>query len=263
MSGKDRLKKFFMGTFVGRQLVKLWVYRDYNVNAHIESKEGEAIKKYYDLDEEEIDAIINNSDDTRLITPMPEDVANSWEMQDDLTDEEEAIMIASMQNNRLEDDIPDQVLNDEHFSYEDAMRYDEAWYPDAGNDYPDQNLLKDWIQEVKWAGLDDIDLYYEYVDRYDVKTPRADHIINDREKERLLDSSAYLIARKQWYCGRKPQGMSDWDWHIKTRTMRPPAGTFGKKGDEMTIPYDYDYQYESGKVKGFDKKLKEGERVEW
>ena len=57
--------------------------------------------------------------------------------------------------------------------------------------------------------------------------------------------------------------MSDWDWHIKTRDMRPPAGTFGKKGDEMWEPYDRDYVYKSGHTKEFDRKLKEGEKVEW
>ena len=263
MTFKERMKGFVMSSFIGRQLVKLWVYREHNVDVHLESEQKGATKQYYDLDENEIEEIINNSDEVRLITPLPENIADNWEMQDDLTDEEEAIMIASMQNNKLEDDIPDQVLNDEHFSYEDAMEYNEAWYPDTGNDYPNTSSIKLWIQEVKWAGLDDIDLYYEYVERYDVKKPRADHRINFKEKERLLDSTSYLIARKQWYCGRKPQGMSDWDWHIKTRDMRPPAGTFGKKGDEMWEPYDRDYVYKSGHTKEFDRKLKEGEKVEW
>ena len=185
MTFKERMKGFVMSSFIGRQLVKLWVYREHNVDVHLESEQKGATKQYYDLDENEIEEIINNSDEVRLITPMPENIADNWEMQDDLTDEEEAIMIASMQNNKLEDDIPDQVLNDEHFSYEDAMEYNEAWYPDTGNDYPNTSSIKLWIQEVKWAGLDDIDLYYEYVERYDVKKPRADHRINFKEKENL------------------------------------------------------------------------------
>ena len=261
MTFKERMKGFVMSSFIGRQLVKLWVYREHNVDVHLESEQKGATKQYYDLDENEIEEIINNSDEVRLITPMPENIADNWEMQDDLTDEEEAIMIASMQNNKLEDDIPDQVLRGESVDEDDELEFEDGWYPDEGNKRPHIGAIKEWIKNVKWSNMNDYDLFVEYRERFGLE-PQKRQKISYKQKESLLDSTAFLIARKQWYLGRKPSSMTDFDWDERKRDKRPTAGSFSKN-DYMFKAYDRGYEYKSGDRDILEEKLKEGQSLRW
>ena len=65
-------------------------------------------------------------------------------------------------------------------------------------------------------------------------------------KRLLIDSIAYMVARKIWYVGRKPKDMTDFDWNELTKYMRPQEGSFGAGDVWDVFKYDENYMYSSG-----------------
>lgn len=233
--------------------------REYNVKAQIVTDD----KKYDRIESErDLEELIEHAEEIRVETPFPDEVLpETVEFADDISWEEEAIMIASMQNNNIEDDIPDQVLRGESVDEDDELEFEDGWYPDEGNKRPHIESIKEWIRNVKWSNMNDYDLYVEYRERFGLE-PTKRQRISYSQKETLLDSTAFLIARKQWYLGRKPSSMTDWEWNERTRFKRPPAGSFSKN-DYMYKAYDQNYVYESGDRDIMEEKLKEGESIRW
>ncbi len=108
---------------------------------------------------------------------------------------------------------------------------------------PNIDKLKAWVENIKLAGMSQRELELEYM-----KVNKSENIPNwtDKHKESLIDSIAYLVARKIWYVGRRSGRETDVEWDERTRDMRPLKGTFG--GDEnMGIDYtSTEYVYRSG-----------------
>jgi len=238
---------------------KLQKLREYNVQAHIEIED----KKFTRIEsEKDLEELEEHAEEIRIKTPFPDEVvAETVEFADDISWEEEAIMVASMQNNNIEDDVPDQVLRGESVDEDDELEFEDGWYPDEGNKRPHIESIKEWIKNVKWSNMNDYDLFVEYRERFGLD-PQKRQKISYRQKESLLDSTAFLIARKQWYLGRKPSSMTDFDWNERTRDKRPTAGSFSKN-DYMYKAYDRNYEYKSGDRDIMEEKLKEGESVRW
>ena len=92
--------------------------------------------------------------------------------------------------------------------------------------------LKNWVRTVK-AHSDPILL---------------DARIDSAKFERLVDGTAYKVARKIWYVGRKPSTTTPEEWDMDTQGMRPAEGTYspGKEFWEKGFPYGPNYQYRTG-----------------
>ena len=76
-------------------------------------------------------------------------------------------------------------------------------------------------------------------------------ILEADDFEYAIDRTAYRVARKIYYVGRKPSGMTPEQWDDDTAGMRPQEGTYHKKGKTREIwtngfPYGPDYQYRTG-----------------
>jgi len=92
--------------------------------------------------------------------------------------------------------------------------------------------LKNWVRTVK-VHSDPILL---------------DARIDTNKFERLVDGTAYKVARKIWYVGRKPASTTPEEWDMSTQGMRPADGTYspGKEFWEKGFPYGANYQYRTG-----------------
>lgn len=95
--------------------------------------------------------------------------------------------------------------------YEFNTDYREPIYPET---YVHIDTLKEWVRNVKLRN-----------------EPNYNKRLSDVEKENLVDSIAYKIARKIYYVGVRPKTMTDEEWDKATKHMRPPKGTFHKKTD--------------------------------
>ena len=92
--------------------------------------------------------------------------------------------------------------------------------------------LKNWVRTVK-AHSDPILL---------------DARIDSAKFERLVDGTAYKVARKIWYVGRKDSTSTPEEWDMDTQGMRPAEGTYspGKEFWEKGFPYGPNYQTREG-----------------
>ena len=127
---------------------------------------------------------------------------------------------------------------------------------------PNINVLKTWIETVKWANMSPLDLRMEY---NSLKGTTSDAPLNTVQREALKDSIAYKIARKFWYVGRRSAQETDAQFNERTKHMRPAMGSFSPNDiwTGQTFPYDETYQYTSGHIPEMEQKLKEGETIKW
>ena len=127
---------------------------------------------------------------------------------------------------------------------------------------PNINVLKTWIETVKWANMSPLDLRMEY---NSLKGTTSDAPLNTKQREALKDSIAYKIARKFWYVGRRSAQETDAQFNERTKHMRPAMGSFSPNDiwTGQTFPYDETYQYTSGHIPEMEQKLKEGETIKW
>ena len=64
----------------------------------------------------------------------------------------------------------------------------------------------------------------------------------------MIDSIAYLVARKLWYVGRRSSRETDDQWQDRTAHMRPEAGSYesNEQWGEGGFTYTREYVYTSG-----------------
>ena len=73
-------------------------------------------------------------------------------------------------------------------------------------------------------------------------------VLDADEFEYAIDRTAYRVARKIYYVGRKPSGMTPEQWDDDTAGMRPVEGTYSPTTEHWTngFPYGPDYEYRTG-----------------
>jgi len=127
---------------------------------------------------------------------------------------------------------------------------------------PNINVLKTWIETVKWVDMSPIDLRIEY---NNLKGTTSDAPLNSVQREALKDSIAYKIARKFHYVGRRSSRETDAQFNERTKHMRPAMGSFSPNDTwtSQRFPYDETYQYTAGHIPELEQKLKEGETIRW
>jgi hypothetical protein len=89
---------------------------------------------------------------------------------------------------------------------------------------PNIQMIRQWVEDVKLAGKSQSELDIEYNRMYmqmEQKDPWS-----KKKMDRLIKSIAFVVARKIWYVGRKPSGMTDIEWDRDTKHMRPDDLTF-------------------------------------
>ena len=112
------------------------------------------------------------------------------------------------------------------------------------NGSPNIDAIKMWVKDTKLAGKSQMQLEDEY---RKVKGSEGNVSWDDTKYEALVDSIAYLVARKLWYVGRRSSRETDEQWQEHTSDMRPPEGSYasGEDWDDM-FPYGDEYVYSSG-----------------
>ena len=127
---------------------------------------------------------------------------------------------------------------------------------------PNIMALKTWIETEKWADMSPIDLRMEY-NRH--KGTTSTKPLSSKQKNTLLDSVAYKIARKYWYVGRRSSQETDAQFNERTKHMRPAMGSFSPNDTwtSQAFPYEETYQYSAGEIPELEEKLKEGETIKW
>jgi|TARA_B110000438_G_scaffold92433_1_gene91905 hypothetical protein len=110
---------------------------------------------------------------------------------------------------------------------------------------PNIDAIKMWVEDTKLGGMSQMQLEDEY---RKVKKTEGNVTWNDDKKEALIDSIAYLVARKLWYVGRRSSRETDDQWQDRTAHMRPEAGSYesNEQWGEGGFTYTREYVYTSG-----------------
>ena len=96
----------------------------------------------------------------------------------------------------------------------------------------DIDELKDWIRETKTQ-----------------QDPNLQEVATNSEKyEREVDRTAYRVARKIYYVGRKPSYMTPEDWDATTVYLRPAMNSFSQNESSTIHSFEYgsNYSYRQG-----------------
>ena len=246
-------------------------------NGHIDMEvDGKKIDDNSEVERQE--AINGDGDiDINYEDHMPKDMKN-FKPADNLSEEERARVIATAQQHGRGVDVDDKtiianktkrpspIIKDQLKGYaiaEQPEEYQSAIFPEEFR--ADIPALKLWVETVKIANLSDdeaMEEYYQWRENPEFQQfsnvdPKVGGLVKKMKERRrdpqttrklLVDSIAYMVARKLWYVGRKPASMSDWDWNEKTKHLRPAEGTFDMKREERwrNFKYTKDYVYESG-----------------
>jgi len=109
---------------------------------------------------------------------------------------------------------------------------------------PNIDIIKMWVKDTKLAGMSQMQLEDEY---RRVRGSEGNVSWDDNKYEALVDSIAYLVARKLWYVGRRSSRETDVQWDEHTSHMRPPEGSYEVNEDwGGNFPYGEEYTYTSG-----------------
>ena len=112
------------------------------------------------------------------------------------------------------------------------------------NGSPNIDAIKMWVKDTKLAGKSQMQLEDEY---RKVKGSEGNVSWDDTKYEALVDSIAYLVARKLWYVGRRSSRETDEQWQDHTADMRPPEGSYEVNEDwGGNFRYGREYVYSSG-----------------
>jgi len=209
---------------------------------------------------------------------VPLDIPKETVFLDDrMTNEQLMEMIKGMQKpeeNFQKNEVPDDVLDNRPFeeklkdykhgtgSLIKSDKFGRRIYPDGwevayypagkrglrGKKHgkkPHIDAIKLWVEHTKLASMSQMQLEDEY---RRVKKIEGNVSWSDDKMEDLVDSIAYLVARKIWYVGRRSSRDNDETWDEHTRDMRPPQGSFDSNEDwgENGFPYGDEYTYSSG-----------------
>ena len=234
--------------------------------------------------DKEVQEIVETEGIPTVEYDVPDDVGHV-DFADGISEDEEIAMILSIQeaDKKSYEDPNDEEMdyiyekNDKkpHKQYttgkaggygftssKDRIAHPDAWerayypagQPAEGGQWgkkPDIGRIKQWVEDLKWAGIKEewMGLKKRSADSKKESGSRAfkKTAFTTKQRENLLDSEAYMVARKIWYVGRKPSSMSDWEWNEHTRGMRPPEGSFGENDVFGDFPYGKTYVYKSGK----------------
>lgn len=195
----------------------------------------------------------------------------------DLPKRTKSMILAIIQDNNINKDMNDDVIRNAmtgrifQGSYGKALpkddSYDEGWYPAGGKSGKKVNIeaIKFWVEHTKLASMSDDDIEEEYYQMREtaefqqfasvdkkienlLTTMKSKRRNPETTKKLLVDSVAYMVARKLWYAGRKPSSMNDHEWNEHTKYMRPHEGSFGGGDVWKNLPFKYDenYIYRSG-----------------
>ena len=258
-------KKFFL---IRTIIPKIKKARQKNIHCWVEVKG----KKFYDIKTESgINNILDEKGIPSFVWEKPEEV-EVHQISTQVSDEGLTDIIASIQETeRREAEEPsDEEMDgfyDENYGSINPSKHnkrregkDMTYYPAgrASKDSkewgkkPDLYRIREWVENVKWAGISDSELKSDYNERNsrDVEFGTFEAIINQqltpKERERHLKTTAYRVARKIWYVGRRPASMTDEQWDDETRDMRPPEGSFSNKEKWVNFKYGVNYKYKSG-----------------
>lgn len=157
--------------------------------------------------------------------------------------------ITNKEENIKENDPPDYALlgnwdTKRQQWHNSDINYPDGWrtpiYPGGKSDVtssalgkkPNIQMIRQWVEDVKLAGKSQSELDREYNGMYNQMEQTEPW--SKEKMDRLVNSIAFVVARKIWYVGRKPSGMSDIEWDRDTKHMRPDEGTYsmGKKGQK-------------------------------
>jgi hypothetical protein len=140
--------------------------------------------------------------------------------------------------------------------YDDIKAHrDIAYYPAGKNPHgrgdegkkPNIEAIRQWVENTKIGNASHITISENFGKEYGF----VGWGFSDKEKENAINEVAFLVARKIWYVGRKPDYMIDEDWQKETKHMRPAEGSFSANEKWANgFPYGETYKYESGKIKG-------------
>lgn len=171
--------------------------------------------------------------------------------------------IQQPEKNFINNELPDYIIGSENYPTHSQVwqggvvpQFPEGWeksYYPAGKrglrgkkhgEKPNIEKIKVWVKNVKLGSKSQIALENEYMKVFKVGS------INNwskKHEDRLIDSIAFMVARKLWYVGRRSSRETDEYWDSHTRDMRPPQGSFSSKAEaNMEFPYDQSYEYRSG-----------------
>ena len=189
----------------------------------------------------------------RVAYGIPSDIdPNSIVMGDDLSPSEEIAFMESItdkENKIMENDASDDYIDYSDGGYRKAKKpapvlpkypdsFRRAIYPGGKNSTidtalgkkPSIQMIKQWVEDVKLAGKSQRALEQEYNKMYDQDSIPSGW--DNTKMNNLVNSIAYVVARKIWYVGRKSSSMSDIEWDNDTKHMRPDDQTYstGQKG---------------------------------
>ncbi len=109
---------------------------------------------------------------------------------------------------------------------------------------PNIDVIKMWVKDTKLAGKSQMQLEDEY---RRVRGSEGNVSWDDDKYDALVDSIAYLVARKLWYVGNRSSRETDVQWDEHTSHMRPPEGSYEPNEDwGGNFPYGEEYTYTSG-----------------
>ena len=197
-------------------------------------------------------------------------------IHEELSDEQLKIVVDGIQKpeeNFQKNEVPDDILHvDDDYFYintvgmnsKSTYKKDEfgrriypdgweiAYYPAGkrgrkGKNHgkkPHIDAIKMWVRDTKLAGMSQMQLEDEY---RKVRGSEGNVSWSDDKMDSLIDSIAYLVARKIWYVGRKSSRETDIQWDEHTKDMRPAEGSYESNENwGGNFPYGEEYTYSSG-----------------
>jgi len=229
---------------------------------------------------EEREDVAKEDGEVSTYFPIPSNISNV-NIPEDLPKRIKSMVLSIIQDNNIEKDMDDNVIGSamegrifqRYQSTGLALpkddSYDDGWYPAGGKNGKKVNIeaIKFWVEHTKLAGMSDDEIEEEYyqmketdefqqfasvdknIEKLLVESARTNRRRNpETTKKLLVDSVAYMVARKLWYAGRRPSSMTDYEWNEHTKYMRPYEGSFGGGDVWKNIPFKYDenYIYRSG-----------------
>jgi len=113
--------------------------------------------------------------------------------------------------------------------------------------FVDIDALRDWVRTTKINRDEDL----QDALRYDVLKISVNlHGLWTSTLDRAIDHIAFKVARKIYYVGKKPVGMTPEEWDDYSRNLKPEPGTYSKNEDwgERGFPYGSDYITREGAI---------------
>jgi len=203
-----------------------------------------------DLEEDEVFI-----EDKNIAVRVKDDIdVQSVEINDDASDEEQALSLKSVQEGAFENDnVTDNAIFNK-YSDSDPLKdstpksgWDYEVLPagaSSGGEKPNMRAIAVWVRDTKLGDMTTDMKKSEYV-----KVHGGNNLPSTWDKkmeDKLVDTISFLVARKIWYVGRRSDKDDDDSWQEKTADKRPSQGTFSKNEHWANgFPYTQEYSYKS------------------